>query len=660
MVDGYDNSGTSISGIFSLTTDVSSTPIGDVCENAEVLTLPASRAADSLANYADNYRASLGCASGTTNAERVYRVTVPANNRLTAVATASTNADGGVAFNPAVNIVPASTTCILALTCAGGASGVSGVASANWDNVGNAATDVFVIVDSTVAPAGTYSLTIAASAQTFPAGDVCTNVGAPITATTTFQGDTFAGFGDQYQPRGQNSCSYLPGLDRVYAVTIPAGQIMTATAYASDAGALPDGGTINLALSVVPAATDCQLGPCVTSSDNTSAAGSSEVVIRSNSTGANPESVLLVVDSNLPAAAGSFALNVNLVAPPVGDTCSDTQTAITASVSRGMEDLAGYANDYSTVVSGCAFRGGGERTYRITIPAGFALTATTTTTADHSLSLVNGPAANCAAPTTCLASADVVLTGGGETITFNHWAPKPLRVFLVVGRFGSMGTTPYALAIDLSAIPAPAYTKTTTASSCSTFTAAATTVTAAIADDASSTWAALPFTFSYFGAPVTSYSVSSNGLVGLSSLTTGSIAIFAFNPSIPTASTPNGMIAPMWDDLLNTTGSTVQVEAFGTAPNRQFVVGWTNVAFFDDITELATAHRITFQAKLFEGTNVIEFHYCSLAANGATTNRETGATATVGVENEAGTLGVQHSFNTASSVNTTDALRFTP
>ena len=69
---------------------------------------------------------------------------------------------------------------------------------------------------------------------------------------------------------------------------------------------------------------------------------------------------------------------------------------------------------------------------------------------------------------------------------------------------------------------------------------------------------------------------------------------------------------------------------------------------------------MNFQVKLFETTNVVEFHYCSLDPGTGLATAVSGSGATIGLENTAGTEGVQHSFNTANSVNTTDALRFTP
>jgi len=84
------------------------------------------------------------------------------------------------------------------------------------------------------------------------------------------------------------------------------------------------------------------------------------------------------------------------------------------------------------------------------------------------------------------------------------------------------------------------------------------------------------------------------------------------------------------------------------------VVQWTAWGFY-----LATSARLTFQAKLFEGTNVVEFHYCDLAP-GTTGTRATGDSATVGIENLLGTRGYQASFETAGSIMNQSAIRLTP
>ncbi|MEW5741494.1 MAG: hypothetical protein AB1938_21420 [Myxococcota bacterium] len=96
----------------------------------------------------------------------------------------------------------------------------------------------------------------------------------------------------------------------------------------------------------------------------------------------------------------------------------------------------------------------------------------------------------------------------------------------------------------------------------------------------------------------------------------------------------------------------------GSAPNRVFTVEWFDFAF--SVGGAPGVERLRFQAKLFETSNVVELHDCALLANGGSADLVSGASATVGLENAAGTDAVRHSFNTPGSVVSGGALRFTP
>jgi hypothetical protein len=113
-------------------------------------------------------------------------------------------------------------------------------------------------------------------------------------------------------------------------------------------------------------------------------------------------------------------------------------------------------------------------------------------------------------------------------------------------------------------------------------------------------------------------------------------------------------VAPFWDDLRSVTTTQVRTQLFGSGSTRHQTIEWF------DSTFSGSAERLQFQVKIYETTNVIEFHYCSLVANGGSATRILGDSASVGVEDGAGTAGVQHSFDTANSVSTANALRFTP
>lgn len=292
--------------------------------------------------------------------------------------------------------------------------------------------------------------------------------------------------------------------------------------------------------------------------------------------------------------------------------------------------------------------------YPVTVAPGARLTATVTSAGFNPILNVVDGTAGCTTTMSCLAGSNTLATNV-ETVTWDNVGSTPRTVFVGVESAAASPTT-FDIAFAFGVAPPPPYVKSSITAACETLTAAATPI-AVVGDDLESTWAALPFTLSYFGAPVTSFSASSNGYVGFSSLSAGTIERQFTNTSLPDSAVPNGIVAPYWDDLINV-GSTTQVraETFGVAGSRRWVVEWSNVTFYPS----SSLERLTFQLHVVEGTNVIEFHYCNLAANGATPDRLGGSSATFGLENATGTVGVEHSSNQLNAVTSGSGLRFTP
>ena len=78
------------------------------------------------------------------------------------------------------------------------------------------------------------------------------------------------------------------------------------------------------------------------------------------------------------------------------------------------------------------------------------------------------------------------------------------------------------------------------------------------------------------------------------------------NGTLASTSRPNKALGPWWEDLNTEGGGNVSYKTIGTSPNRTFIVQWKNLrAYFD----AATTTRINFQVRLYETTNIIEFHY---------------------------------------------------
>lgn len=159
-----------------------------------------------------------------------------------------------------------------------------------------------------------------------PAGDTCLTAGAPITATTTLTNQTNVGFTNDYNAATVPNCGFatMPGLDRAYAVTIPAGQRLTAVASPSAAF------DVGIDLVAGPA-TNCAVAPrvCLAGDDN-GGAGVAESASFSNTTAA-AQTIFVIIDAYTTTATGtgtfSLALTIDAIPPaPANDTCATAQT----------------------------------------------------------------------------------------------------------------------------------------------------------------------------------------------------------------------------------------------------------------------------------------------------------------------------------------------
>jgi hypothetical protein len=153
----------------------------------------------------------------------------------------------------------------------------------------------------------------------------------------------------------------------------------------------------------------------------------------------------------------------------------------------------------------------------------------------------------------------------------------------------------------------------------------------------------LGFFFNFYGTDYSQLAVGNNGLVF-----SGVGKSQYVNQLITQTPDIHGLIAVYWDDLV-TWGSagTVYYQTLGTAPNRFFVVEWYNNGHYHDSSEW-----ITFEAVLYEGTNNILFLYedvtfgsVSGAVGGDNPPFDYGGSATVGIEDPSGNIGLQYSFN---------------
>ncbi len=128
------------------------------------------------------------------------------------------------------------------------------------------------------------------------------------------------------------------------------------------------------------------------------------------------------------------------------------------------------------------------------------------------------------------------------------------------------------------------------------------------------------FTFEFYGDTYTSVSVDTNGFIALVG-----VGPTAYNQALPYQT--HVFIAPFWDDLDSSVAGYVCSETTGTSPNRVFVVEWWQTQHYYGGGQTGDA---TFQLKLFEADDSIEFHYQDVDFD--VPYCDWGASATVGIQ----------------------------
>jgi glucose/arabinose dehydrogenase len=142
----------------------------------------------------------------------------------------------------------------------------------------------------------------------------------------------------------------------------------------------------------------------------------------------------------------------------------------------------------------------------------------------------------------------------------------------------------------------------------------------------------LPFGFKFYGTTYTSAYVDTNGRLSFANQGTSATG----HGAIPSAALPNSSVYAYWSDLVVDGQASVRTAVSGTAPNRQFVVEWRNAYQYG-----FTSRRINAEAVLYENGDVVTNY------SGIDNTAEAGASATVGIENAAGTVGIQYANNTS-------------
>lgn len=142
--------------------------------------------------------------------------------------------------------------------------------------------------------------------------------------------------------------------------------------------------------------------------------------------------------------------------------------------------------------------------------------------------------------------------------------------------------------------------------------------------DDQTTAVTLPWSFPFYGAAQTQLQVCSNGYLSF-----GDTGAYFTNVSLPQAFPPNNIICPFWDDLFPPSGGAVYYLDDSAA--GRVIVQW------HAIPHIGGSVPYTFQAQLYQ-TGEIYVYYLDM-------DEALVSSATVGVENSDGSVGLQVNFD---------------
>lgn len=142
----------------------------------------------------------------------------------------------------------------------------------------------------------------------------------------------------------------------------------------------------------------------------------------------------------------------------------------------------------------------------------------------------------------------------------------------------------------------------------------------------------LPFEFPLYGEDYSEANVSTNGFVSFLDASSE-----YSNTQIPDTAPPNAALYPFWDDLNVDTDAAVYTKATEVDGQDAFIIEWRHVKL-----GFGSDARVSFSATLLADGGV-KYGYADVEDS----DDAAGASATVGLENEAGTVGYQYSFNDA-------------
>jgi len=429
---------------------------GDTCNTPAVLPIgPTFRS--TTGGLIDDYNFdTVGACTGSleNTADGVFRVSVPAGQRVTVNVQASFDAIVDLIRTPASNCGMNIAGMTEGITCVEGVDDVYafGTERAQYYNGTATPQDVLVLVDGFAADEeGAFN--ISASLGAPPAGDVCAS--APVLSATLSAETWPADFGNEY-PIVPTGCAFGDGPDRLYKIDVPPLNRLTVVATPASE---------DIAISVIdgPEAHCAAPLACVGRADRFDV-GQAETAIFNNS-GSTVRSVYVHVSVfGQPVAGETFSLSATLSAIPAGppgDVCSSATAIMPGTLTA--QTTAGFYADYYLWAEAPGCRGygvrGPDRVYAIDVNPGQTLTATVTPDArpdggpgwDPAVYFVGGPAASCTTVIMqCLAAEDEAGRDMPDTARYTNDGGVAQSVFIVVDTFFDEEIPGYQLLTTLS------------------------------------------------------------------------------------------------------------------------------------------------------------------------------------------------------------------
>lgn len=176
--------------------------------------------------------------------------------------------------------------------------------------------------------------------------------------------------------------------------------------------------------------------------------------------------------------------------------------------------------------------------------------------------------------------------------------------------------------------------------------------TVSLSDDSFSGNIPIGFPFSFYGNTYNECKIGSNGMISFN-LNIGTYNSWSLNGTpLPNTTPADAMNAAMicYQDINPGQGGSIMYQTIGTAPNRMFVVIYSNIPMF-------SSQECSYQASVFyETTNIIEFYIGHKPVSSWNSGR-----AIQGIQNANGTVAsIVPGRNNTSFTLTNDAQRFTP